>query len=379
MTDKIPLFFAGGTGFYIRDVFAGLPSPLLSVDIGFTVRFGKLVLFKGRTLETKAVVPGLNGKTFTFSMSGDADDPFCALLDPNIFEARNINYPASMFGGIGSGIGMGASITFGYERMKEAIMALRPGAPFALAGSSQGAAVCSSCYLAGLQPGTTGPLEPWRSGFIGYVGFGNPRRQRDYVAPYGVWSGSWYQGGSTDGGGAFPSTGPWRRLTNCDPDKWCEFANPEDIYSSNASTGKDAFWTNAIDVFLDLDLQQCISYLVNNQAADTFFAFLDAFSELAKDLLVVDAIGNTIPLPGSGHNSYMLLPPANADGTFNATPVTANGKTYLKSNTDTCYQLALKFLNAKAAEHAVSPSVLPVTPTTPSTAGWSTTLIPPAA
>lgn len=386
MTDKIPLFFAGGTGYLMRDIVdpikqanPSLGVPGFSIDMGGTIRFGSTVILQGATIDKSIIVPGLNGQTMRFAMDNNSEDPFTALLDTNIWDCRNVYYPASMLGGNGQ-IGMGASITQGFERMRNAILALRPGSPFALAGSSQGAAVCSSVYLAGLQPGTTGPLEPYRSGFLGYVGFGNPRRQRDYVAPYGVWSGSWDQPGSTTGGGgAFPAFGTWRRLTNCEPTKWCEFANPRDIYSSNSATGTGQYWTQAIDVFLDLTKSGIVNYLLNWTAIETISAFVAAFGELGTEINMVDALGRTVGMPGSGHASYTLLPPANADGTYNATEIVDGGKTYLKANTDTCLQLALKFLNGKAAEYAVSPSVLPANPTTPSTTGWSTTLVPPAA
>lgn len=378
MSDRIPIFFAGGTGFLLRDIINGVPT--LSIDIGGTIRWGSSVILQGLGIDKYAIVPGLNGRTVKFAMSGDAEDPFMSLLDPNVWDVTNINYPASMLGGNGQ-VGMGASITIGYNAMQTAILAnVRPGQPFALAGSSQGAAVCSSCYLAGLQPGTTGPLESYRSGFLGFVGFGNPRRQRNYVAPYGVWSGSWDQAGSnTGGGGVFPATGDFRRLTNCETDKWCEFANPNDIYSSTSATGTGALWTQALDVFLNLNKSEIITYLTNGTALETVGAAFTAFGVMGQDILMVDALNRPFSMPGNGHASYSLLPPANSDGTYNATSVVDGGKTYLKASTDTCLQLGLKFLEAKARDYARSPSVLPPTPTTPSTAGWTTTLIPPAA
>ena len=45
----------------------------------------------------------------------------------------------------------------------------------------------------------------------------------------------------------------------------------------------------------------------------------------------------------------------------------------------TSYQIALKFLTAKANEYAVAPILLPSEPSSISGAGWSTALIPPAA
>lgn len=373
---KIPFFFAGGTGFLVRDI----NGP--SIDIGFSIRWEKTLLFQGLGLNVSAVMPGINGRTANLILSGDSEDPFPSLLDANVWDCKTINYPASMFGGTG-GITMGSSIDYGRDRMIEAITALPVGTKFALGGASQGAAVCSSCYLSGLQPGTTGVLESRRDDFLGYVGFGNPRRQIGYNS-FTSWNGTWYDTPSevtTGGGGAFPPTGAYRRLTNCEPDKWIEFANPLDIYSSNGTTGKGLRWTQAIEVFLTLNLGQAVEYLLEGlaTASEVLFAAGDAFGQLAQEILLVDQVDRAFGMPGSGHASYPFMPPPNADGSYNATVTTISGKEYRKSNVDTCAQLALTWLEAKAADYIRSQPSLPVNPTAPSNAGWSTTLIPPAA
>ena len=67
-------------------------------------------------------------------------------------------------------------------------------------------------------------------------------------------------------------------------------------------------------------------------------------------------------LGGNGHTAYPFMPPEGDP-----------------DNGLTSYQIALKFLTAKANEYAVAPILLPSEPSSISGAGWSTALIPPAA
>jgi hypothetical protein len=87
----------------------------------------------------------------------------------------------------------------------------------------------------------------------------------------------------------------------------------------------------------------------------------------------LDAGSKTFTLAGSGHTTYPFLGPVSNTGAFSVTTSTVGGKTYLKPTGDTCYQLALKWLEAKAKTWATAPIAISGT-----SAGWSTTLKPPA-
>ena len=78
---------------------------------------------------------------------------------------------------------------------------------------------------------------------------------------------------------------------------------------------------------------------------------------------MTDAAGTVFSwLGGNGHTTYPFVPPFGDP-----------------DNGLTAYQIALKFLTAKANEYATAPILLPSTPTSTTSAGWSTTLVPPAA
>ena len=300
-------------------------------------------------------VAGLNGKTAIWGGS-PRQDPFPSLLDPDIFDAKKIPYAAAMFP-------MAASITEGTTNLIKAITDLPAGQPWMMGGYSQGAAVCSHALLQGLQVGTTGALESRRSSFLGATMFGNPRRQTNYRGSVGgTWSGAFDVTGSTTGGhGSFPTTGTYRRLTSCDATKWQEFAAPDDIFTSCGDSSWGANWVAACDVFTGTASGQFLNYLpsltgILNDVGRTF-----NLGNAAKTM--TDAAGVVFSwLGGNGHTAYPFVPPVgNPDGTL------------------TSYQIALKWLTAQAQQYVTAPILLPTTPTTVSTAGWSTTLTPPAA
>lgn len=399
---KCAYVYACGTGFVFND------SNGLSIDLGGRIRW-KDKLLSGEPGDSGTIL-GINGRSAIWDLGTPSADPFPTLLDPDVWTVQSVNYSASFLGGVGflgNGFSMGASITEGVDKMIAAIKALPAGTYFAIGGYSQGAAVASACYLAGLQDGTTGPLASYRSRFLGGTVFGNPRRQRDYLGQHGVWSGAWDDPGSNSGGGgAFPSTGPWKRLTGCEPDKWLEFTAPDDIFSSVGTTDLGDGFSAAIDAFLDLTRSNIITTILTGLADDALRGFLCAMGDptqipswdmhLIPESLrgpgsvggrvmhMVDGAGRCFPMPGGGHVTYPILPPCDSDGTWTSSTdevEPGDGITYLKPKAghDSCYQLALRWLESKAAATATAPIVLPSTPGTTATAGWSTTLIPPAA
>lgn len=301
-----------------------------------------------------ATVAGLNGKTAIWGGS-PREDPFPSLLDPEIFDARKIPYAAAMFP-------MSTSVIEGATNLINAINALPAGQPWALGGYSQGAVVCSHALLQGVQAGTTGALESRRSSFLGGVMFGNPRRQVNFRGEVGgTWSGAFDDNGTAGGHGSFPATGTFRRLTNCDATKWIEFAAPNDIFTSCGDTNWGANWQAACDVFTGAASGQFLNYLPNvlNILGDVGRTF--DLGNFAKTM--TDAAGVVFSwLGGNGHTAYPFEPPVgNPDGTL------------------TSYQIALKWLTAQAQQYVTAPILLPTTPTTTTTAGWSTTLVAPAA
>lgn len=298
-----------------------------------------------------AVLAGLNGQTRKVN-GGPTQDAFPHLLDPSIFEVTTVFYP-------GAFLGMGASIDTGITNVANLIKTTHAkGQKWAIGGYSQGAAVMSGVMLktkAGQE------LESFASTFLGGVMFGNPRRATNYRGSVGgTWSGSFDVPGSTTGGhGSFPATGPYRRLTvdECDPLKWIEFAYPGDVINSVGDSEQGLAWSAANNVFLGTaDLGQWVSYLATSPLI--LLAVADVFLNKCNPIPLLDAFGNTFNwLAGNGHTAYPFMPPIDLP------------------NGPTCYQIALKWLTDKANESAVAPIIVP--PTT--TAGWSTTLVPPAA
>jgi len=226
----------------------------------------------------------------------------------------------------------------------------------------------------------SGRLKDWASGFICGVGFGNPMRQVNYTNPWSSYSGAFDVPGSTTGGhGSFPAS---YRLTNCNQNNWIEFTNPAEVITGVGDSPVGAWWQASNGAFL---LQTIItpgspgSFLFNfvqfllgvgstilSQGLPFFPNYLNEIAKCTDpgnpDYVgpgpLVDAIGQIEQLAGGGHVTYSASPP------------------YGYAGTETAYQLAIKHLNSLALQFATSPSVLPPTA---STAGWSTTLVPPAA
>lgn len=340
MTNKIAFFYCNGTS--------------QTGPFGLLELLGRLANTINQTPRILLTVAGLNGVTTTWPDGSAANDPFCNLLDTAIFEPKRIGYPAV-------GFPMNASMDTGITLVNKAITALPAGQKFMLGGFSQGAAVMSSIY----NQLRSGVLSSRNSDFLGGVMFGNPRRQQNYRGSVGgTWSGAFNVAGSTTGGhGSFPATGTYARLSNCEPLRWIEFVEENDIFTAVNGTANalGQNWVAGNDVWTSLSLQQLAVYLQTTPAQAIVDAYNTASGIGAQVLSFTDGIGKAFTFPGNGHVAYPWRPPpGNPD----------NGLT--------SYQIAVKFLNAKAAEYSTAPGVLPSNPTGPATAGWSTTLIPPA-
>lgn len=360
------------------------------------------------------LVAGLGGKNY--SWDGEVfNDPFPFMLNPDVWEPIRVVYPAAnatfLSGGTLVG-GMGASIDAGISKVIARINALPLGTPFALGGYSQGAAVMSGVY----NELRSGSLTSRFPSFIGGTMFGNPRRQVNHRGEVGgTWSGAWDDPGSNSGGhGSFPATGPWARLSGCDGTKWIEFTAPDDIISSTGDTPTGTRWTQGNDALLGLFQSEYTGTVLFEGVLGALFpgfvspivtAINQAFTLAGRLNFFEDVTGNIGSFPGAGHVIYPVLPPPSSSGviptlsrdvttTFNATGATTNRagtgsrrgrtpaadsapvsitKTYLRPNGLTCYQIALTWLEAKAAAYARAPILLPA-----GSVGWSTTLVPPA-
>lgn len=333
---KVKLFYANGTSWAIN--FPGI--------IAVAQDFG--AVYVGDQVPGNiggAVIPGINGRSAQWN-GAPQHDPFPQLLDPDKFEAVRIQYPASM-------IGMGQSIDWGITQTVNAIKAMPAGQPFALGGYSQGAAVMSGVY----NQIRSGSLTSRASSFLGGVMFGNPRRQVNYRGPIGgTWSGAWDVANSTTGGhGSFPATGPWARLTNCDAAKWVEFAYPNDVITSVGDSTIGQNWSLGNGELLSLDVGLLLNWLLTGAAQDIGDAVNAAFTLGNQTIAVVDGAGKTLNWSGNGHVAYPLLPPYGLNG-------------------ESCYQLALRWLDGLANAYVTAPILAPK-----SSAGWSTTLLPPSA
>lgn len=343
MTTRVTVFHCCGT--------SNLGGLLGIIDtFGKVVQLGTEILqFFGLWAPTKMyTVAGLRGRTAGWNLQPPSD-PFVKLLDPEIFDARKIAYPANV-------LPIGQSMRDGIANVTRAINDLPVGQPFMTAGYSQGAAVMSSIY----NEIRSGSLSARANDFLGGVCFGNPRRQVNYRgAVGGSWSGSLYNQAATTGGkGAFPATGEFARLTGCDTSDWLEFTAPTDIFCSVGDTLIEQRVTEALDVATNL-LRQDLGYFID-QFDDLVANFLDVAGQFAVEYTATDANGVQFACPGGGHMEYAFKPPPGTSGA-------------------TSYQLAMQWMETKAAEFATAPIVLPDTPISAANAGWSTTLIPPAA
>ena len=410
---KIAFFYCTGTS-YAVDMFAGA----LSASSVATGRWfwGDTVINPGADPQV-GFVEGLNGKLYPWS--GEVfEDPFPFMLDLNVWAPERVTYAASSLTFLSAGQvvgGMGASIDDGVSKVIERINALPPGTPFALGGYSQGAAVMSSVY----NELRSGSLTGRRSQFLGGVMFGNPRRQVNHRGEVGgTWSGAWDIPGSNTGGhGSFPATGSHARLSGCNGTEWIEFAAPNDIITSTGDSPTGLRWTQGNDALISLLASEFAGTILLQFALETIFpglqneiveAIQTAFAVGDAKNYFIDPTGTTGVQPGAGHVIYPHLPPPDSVGVIPVeseevtTTFTLEGlnssspvrrprrgrvptsfptttyemtQTYVRrpDGVQSCYQIALQWLEDKASEFATSPIVLPSTGTT----GWSTTLVPP--
>lgn len=369
---KVSFFYANGTAYLINLVELGF-----SINNAGIVRIGDKVL-NPVTSKGLATVAGLNSRTATWN-GEPPNDPFPFLLNPDVWAATKINYPASA-------LGIGASVDYGITKTIDAIKALKKGTPFALGGYSQGAAVMSGVY--NQIKSSSGSLYSRRNEFLGGVMFGNPRRQTNFRGEIGgTWSGYWddpnkgtASAAVSGGHGSFPASGPYARLTGSDPTKWIEFTAPNDVFSSVGDTATGQAWMNANDWLLgkakpDIAGQFLTSALAGllGLTSPNWTAVTKAFALSGADNYFLDAANNTFTIGGAGHTSYPFLGAPSNTGVFSTTSTSKNGKTYLKPTGDSCYQLALKWLEGKATSWATAPIAISAKST-----GWSTTLVPPA-
>lgn len=354
MTGKPRFFYAKGTSYLLNILNVGF-----NIDNKNVVHLGDWAHNLGTPKQQNAAVAGLDGRTV--SWTGDpASDPFCALMNPEIWDVYPINYPAST-------VAMGPSVDMGVTATVNAINAMPSGTPFALGGYSQGAAVMSGV----LNEITSGTLTSRASDFLGGVTFGNPRRKTDWRGPVGgTWSGCWDIPDSTTGGhGSFPATGPYGRLVDC-PDTWVDFASPMDIFTDVGDSTMGLEWVDANNLFLELlhseYLGQFLNQFIGNflvskgigqehvtpmtDAINTAFGIAATINEFT------DANGDPFEIGGYGHTYYPALPPEGDP-----------------DNGLTSFQIALKYLDTIADEYVRSPTLLP-----PTSAGWASKLYPPA-
>jgi hypothetical protein len=369
---KVSFFYANGTAYLVNLIELGF-----SVNNAGIVRIGNKVVSPVAS-KGYATVAGLNGRTATWD-GGPENDPFPFLLDPDVWDAVKISYPAAA-------LGIGPSIDYGVDQTVKAIRALPPGTPFALGGYSQGAAVMSGVY--NQIKVSTGALYSRRNEFLGGVMFGNPRRQINHRGEIGgTWSGYWDDpnkgtaNAATSGGhGSFPATGPYARLSGADPTKWIEFTAPDDIFSSVGDTADGQAWSTGNDFILGKSRPQIAGQFLTQALAGilgmsntTWTAVNKAFSLGGVENFFLDAVGQIFTMSGAGHVTYPILGPPTSTGTFTTNSTVKDGKTYLTPVGDSCYQIALRWLEGKATAWATAPVVLGTNST-----GWSTTLVPPA-
>ena len=259
---------------------------------------------------TGELVASHNGNKFYWNGT-ITDDPFWRMLDPQVWDARKIDYPAATWP-------MGVSINIGVDMVVTQINNLPSGTPFCLGGYSQGAAVMSHVY----DEIRTGSLTGRASSFKGGVMFGNPRRQQDFLAPELTWSGAWDVPGSTTGGsGCFPN-----RLSGCELGVWREYVNSDEIITSTGTSFTGAGWRTAVG-FLTGQVDPIAAFISLIPGSGTYIGTQAAL-----------AIGSGFP---GGHVGYPQLPPTGLNG--------------LSS-----YERALTFLQS-VAETVSTVSILPIT------------------
>ena len=334
MTTRVKFFYANGTSWAVN---------WIEVGLRVAPNFGT-IYFAGQdpVVPTTGTVLGINGRSAKFD-GQPQNDIFPQLLDPTKFDAVRVKYPAAMFP-------MGNSIAYGVNEVVNSIKALPKGQPYALGGYSQGAAVMSGVY----NEIRSGTLTSRANDFLGAVMFGNPRRQVNHRgAVGGTWSGAYDVDNSTTGGhGSFPATGPFARLTNCES-KWVEFAYPGDVITSVGDSTLGQNWVLGNSEILTLDVGQLIEWFLTGAAQAIGDAVGTTWALGGEFIDVLDGEGTALSLPGGGHVAYPFLPPYGLTG-------------------ETCYQVALRYLESLADSWATASILTPRT-----SAGWSTTLLPP--
>ena len=298
-------------------------------------------------------VAGLNGTVVTTNGFVD-NDPFPALLDPNIWFSRKVPYPAAAFP-------PASSLTSGVNKVIDAINAIPPGVKFALGGYSQGAVVMGTVASRGLFPGTSGVLSGRQGDFLGGVTFGDPIRPVDHVGAngaFGTYSGTWTSltrpgvVQRTGGGGCFPADGPFPRLSSA-PENWLSLSAQFDPFTTNPPAGSGLDINRLLTLFLGSSSGAgYISAVLS--AVGIVGSVLDMLSAATRGVSVRDAAGKSFTSVGHGSYAYSINE--------------STGLTY--------YQCGVQHLNNLLAPFLNSPSLLPSNPTGTSTrtAGWTTQL-----
>ena len=291
-------------------------------------------------------VPGITNTT-TWLNGSPSNDPFTSLLDPNVFEAFHVSYPALA-------IPFALSATAGITKLIALINRLPAGQKYMLGGYSPGAVIAGTVYskIKGGEGGTKAAND-----FLGGVCFGSPIRQTNYRGEVGgTWSGAWdVPGSTTGGGGQFSPTGTFPRLTGCDGTKWIELADYDDIFTCTGNSTRGQNWTTASNIFNDITN----ALLVLPQLGAIISDVNAAFTLGSVALPYTDAAGRSFNFGGNGHAAYPWRPPpGNPDGNL------------------TSYQIAIKWLTSKALQYATAPILMQSSPTggSSTTAGWTTSL-----
>lgn len=316
-------------------------------------------------------VEGVNGEFYSWD-GAVATDPFPQMLDTSLWQWKRVPYPASA-------LDIGTSIKQGVDWTIAEILDT-PG-PFALGGYSQGAAVMSNVYNECRQ----GRLVDRRQDLRAIVNFGNPMREKGktFKGSSG-YAGAFDIAGSTTGShGCFPV-----RLQNTE-DFVYEFTMPNEVITGVGDSNAGKLFVSAAGKLLSNDLAGALldvmaategsALSLINLATSLLNGIASFVGVPAANLLplgqtvaslvgaaagtvsVVDPYTNgTISLSGGGHVRYPFDPPPNSDGS--------------DGSGDTCYQIAVKYLNQVGAQiYAQANPTIPV-PTTPVTYSWFSSL-----
>lgn len=376
---KVNFYYCNGTSYVLNSLF-GLG---FSVDVSGTFRLGDKVLNPNTSVLIGTIV-GQNGKTYTSDLA-PRNDPFPSMLDPDVWNATKVTYPASM-------IGIANSVDVGVNNVIGLIQKTPPGQPFGLGGYSQGALVMSQCLKEIQNPG--GRLYSRRGDFIGGVMFGNPSRKTNFRGPIGgTFSGSPEVPGSTTGAhGVMPQTGKYARLNtelNGIESKWVDFTAPGDVVSNVSGSDGDGsigsyFSATAQTVFSTPFTLLPLGFMLTQLAASAVGISAPMVAATQQMLSFAGEVKNFIDVtgvyggvPGGGHVTYPIWPPSNNDGSYTGLLSSSfiDGTTYYAPapGMKSCFQMALDWLDSKAREWATAPVVLSSDYT-----GWSPTLAPPA-